>query len=114
MPSSLAPFEIEDQRTTPSPWGSYVRMPNEQDLLWFVPAPEPPSRPPLPDARIRYLAREIHALGERPLYELLAELVAGREIGPRLEAYARLPADFIRACGADRLPDLRGIDGGAP
>jgi hypothetical protein len=66
------------------------------------------------DARLRLLARRIHGLGPRPLYELLRELDAGAELGPRLEAYARLAplADFIRAHGGDQLPVPRIIAGG--
>ena len=30
-------------------------------------------------ARLRHLARRLHALGERPLYELMRELVAGAD-----------------------------------
>jgi hypothetical protein len=61
------------------------------------------------DARLRLLAGRIHRLGPRPLYELLRELDAGAELGPRLEAYARLAplADFIHAFGGDQLPAPR-------
>jgi hypothetical protein len=57
-------------------------------------------------ARLRLLAARIHALGERPLYELLVELDRGAPLEPRLEAYARLAplAGFIRDHGGDRLP----------
>jgi hypothetical protein len=48
------------------------------------------------DARLRHLASRIHALGERPLFELLRQLDAGTDLHPTLEAYARLPAEFIR------------------
>jgi hypothetical protein len=56
--------------------------------------------------RLRHLARQIHALGERPLYELFRELEAGAELMPTLETYARLYplAEFIAAFGGDRLP----------
>lgn len=56
--------------------------------------------------RLRYLARKIHKLGERPLYELLLELSSGAPLYDRLERYAALPADFIAANGGDRLPPL--------
>jgi hypothetical protein len=58
-------------------------------------------------ARLRYLAKKIHKLGERPLYELLLELSSGAPLHERLERYAALPADFIVALGGDRLPPLR-------
>jgi hypothetical protein len=65
------------------------------------------------DARLRQLAGRIHALGPRPLYELLRELDAGAELGPALEAYADLHGciDFICALGGDRLPGLRTVGG---
>jgi hypothetical protein len=67
---------------------------------------------PLP--RIRYLARHIHLLGERPLAELFIELDAGGDLHGVLERYARLApaADFIRAIGGDRLTMPRVVSGG--
>ena len=63
--------------------------------------------PNLPvNARLRHLAGRIHALGERPLYELFRQLDAGADLHPTLEAYASLPAEFIAACGGDRLMPL--------
>jgi hypothetical protein len=63
-------------------------------------------------ARLAYLARQIHRLGERPLFELFRELEAGAPLLPRLEAYARLDATFIKDLGGDRLTPLRSIAGG--
>jgi hypothetical protein len=65
------------------------------------------------DARLRLLAGRVHALGERPLYEMLRELDAGAELGPTLEVYAKLDgyADFILMHGGDRLPGLRTLGG---
>jgi hypothetical protein len=40
-------------------------------------------------ARLRFLARQTHRLGERPLYELLLEVRDGADLWDRLEAYAR-------------------------
>jgi len=68
--------------------------------------------PLLPPARLRHLARRIHHLGERPLYELFVELDAGANLAESLERYAALPADFIAACRGDKLPAPRAIDGG--
>jgi hypothetical protein len=64
-------------------------------------------------ARLRQLAERIHALGPRPLFELLAELEDGAELQPTLEAYARLErlAGFIRDHGGDRLPGPRVVRG---
>lgn len=63
--------------------------------------------------RLRYLARRIHALGERPLFEMLLELERGAALMPTLERYARLPASFIRAWDGDRLNSFVVIDGDA-
>jgi hypothetical protein len=57
--------------------------------------------------RLACLARKIHRLGERPLFELFVELAAGALLVKRLEVYARLDPDFIAALGGDRLPPLR-------
>ena len=62
--------------------------------------------------RLNYLAKRIHQLGERPLFELLVELSSGAPLRERLECYAALPADFIAALDGDRLPPLRSIRGG--
>jgi hypothetical protein len=60
----------------------------------------------IPLARIRYLVRQIHVLGERPLAELFIELDRGADLHSSLERYARLSAEFIRQWG-DRLPSPR-------
>jgi hypothetical protein len=62
-------------------------------------------RKDVPPERLRYLAGAVHSLGPRPLFELLRELVAGRDLMQRLERYAQLDADFIRALEGDQLPD---------
>jgi hypothetical protein len=86
-----------------------------------LPSPKPAQRetrdpaPALPRERLACLARRIHRLGERPLYELFRELASGAPLLPRLERYARLEADygdFIRALSGDRLTPLRSIPGG--
>jgi hypothetical protein len=63
--------------------------------------------PAIPTERLRHLARRIHALGERPLFELLRELEAGAPLRPRLERYAELSSDVVKRLGADRLPTAR-------
>jgi hypothetical protein len=67
----------------------------------------------IPDARLRYLARQIHRLGPHPLYHLLRELACGAPLGPRLEAYARLAplAGFIAELGGDQMPQARIVGG---
>jgi hypothetical protein len=72
-----------------------------------LPAVEsPPLVPgsPTPE-RLQVLARQLHALGERPLYEWMLEVSRGADPWRRLEAYARLAPlkDFIRQHGGDRL-----------
>lgn len=65
------------------------------------------------DLRLRRLASALHRLGERPLYEFLREIEAGADIRTSLEAYAALPANFIRANGGDKfLPVAFGVEGG--
>src|ERR1700677_4942062 len=60
---------------------------------------------PVSDSRLRRLARQIHALGERPLYELFRELERGVDLHDALDRYARLAdlAGFIAQQGGDRL-----------
>ena len=72
----------------------------------------PNQRATPPVYRINHLASRIHALGPRPLAELLNEVAAGRDLFERLEVYAALPADVIKAFGGDVLPALRALDGG--
>jgi hypothetical protein len=64
-------------------------------------------------ARLRQLARRIHSLGERPLYELFAELDDGAPLRSTLEAYARLErfSASIRDHGGDRLHGPRVVKG---
>jgi hypothetical protein len=71
-----------------------------------------PQRTALPDVRLRHLARQVHSLGERPLFELLKELAAGADPVERFERYARLPADVIAAHGGDVFQPHRLIEGG--
>jgi hypothetical protein len=64
-------------------------------------------------ARLRHLARRLHALGERPLYELMRELVAGADPVARLEAYCRIDPAILAALGGVTLPAIMtSIDGG--
>jgi hypothetical protein len=56
--------------------------------------------------RLRCLAPRIHALGVRPLYELLCEIAGGADPISRADAYAAitLHADLIAAYGGHDLP----------
>jgi hypothetical protein len=69
-----------------------------------VPAPRLQHPSPIPRSRVHLLAARVHDLGPRPLAELFLELLAGADPVERIEVYAALPADFIRALGGDRLP----------
>jgi hypothetical protein len=63
--------------------------------------------------RLRYLARRISRLGERALFELFRELLAGADLASRLEVYARLDPSVLAALGGDVLPAMMtAIDGG--
>jgi hypothetical protein len=55
------------------------------------------------DVRLQYLVARLHALGPRPIYELLREVAAGADLFGRLQIYARLEPDIVRALGADVL-----------
>jgi hypothetical protein len=102
VPSSISVEPI--QRTDwPSFSSSYIKIPGAPEpWIWF-----PPPRASVPDSRLRRLARHLHSLGERGVYELLREIIAGRDAVERLERYAELNADIVHAVGADRLPPLR-------
>jgi hypothetical protein len=69
----------------------------------------PDSAPFSPAPRLQHLARQIHGLGERPLYELFRELERGADLHDTLERYARLSplAEFIAALGGDRFAKPR-------
>ena len=54
--------------------------------------------------RLRYVAARSHALGPRPLFELMCEIAGGADPTARAEAYARLDADLVRELGGDVLP----------
>jgi hypothetical protein len=64
-------------------------------------------------ARLRHLARVVHLLGERPLFELFLELDRGADLRDAPERFARVASltGFIAECGADRLPQLRVVGG---
>lgn len=67
----------------------------------------------LPRERLACLARKIHGLGERPLYELFCELDAGANLHERLERYAALEplGGFIAVLDGARLPPARLVKG---
>ena len=60
--------------------------------------------------RFRWLVIQVHRLGPRVLGEILAELGGAHlirfDIERRLEAYARLSPETLRALGADRFPSI--------
>jgi hypothetical protein len=76
-------------------------------LLHTAPSNPRQHRHPLgPDTRrLRYLAARLHGLGPRATYEFLREIAAGADLWCRLERYAELDPDIVRALGARELPD---------
>lgn len=66
------------------------------------------------DARLprQRLVSHLHRLGPSPLGHFLREIEAGANVAERLDRYARLDPDFVRALGGDRFaPIVRLIDG---
>jgi hypothetical protein len=80
-------------------------MPRE-DSARFTAGQQGDAPSALPRARLRFLAGQLHRLGERPLYEFLREIEAGAPLHERLERYAELwpLRSFIQTWGGDRLP----------
>ncbi len=63
------------------------------------------------DVRYRLLVKRLCALGERPVGELLLEVIGGDErlrddVFALLERYARLSPEEVRAVGADVFPPV--------
>jgi hypothetical protein len=56
--------------------------------------------------RLQRLARHLHQLGERAVFEFVSEMVVnyGAAVAERLAQYRRLDPAILRACGGDRLP----------
>ena len=65
---------------------------------------------PLAGPRFENVVERLHRLGPRPTAELLSEIArhTGQSsfIAHRLEEYARLDRDILRALGADRFPPM--------
>ena len=68
----------------------------------------------IPDVRLRHLAQRLHDLGPRPLCELLREIISGADPVHRLERYAALDAQVVKALGGDHCATLRVLEGGRP
>ena len=62
------------------------------------------------EQRLERMVERVHALGPRPLAELLAEIATATGepglIADRVEAYARLDPEIVRALGGDRFPAM--------
>ena len=86
-------FETQHNRTT--------------DELQFQPCADERTRC-LAGPRYEHLCRQVHALGPRPLAEMLIEIATATGqpdlIANRLQAYAQLDPEIVRAVGADRFP----------
>jgi hypothetical protein len=63
------------------------------------------------DARLRRSAIHIHALGQKPLYGFLRELLLGGDPQSLIDHYLLLDPGFVREIGANRFPRVR-TDGG--
>jgi len=67
-------------------------------------------------ARLRrqLLVLHLHHLGPSPLEHFIREVEAGADVTVRLECYAKLDPEFVRALGGDKFPPpfLHVIDGG--
>jgi hypothetical protein len=63
--------------------------------------------------RLKYLARRLHALGERTLFHFIDEVERGHPPREHPEKYARLDPDFVAALGGTHFgPPVFVIDGG--
>jgi len=58
----------------------------------------------IPPVRLQRLVARLHALGPRATFELLREIAAGADLFSRLEAYAKLDPNTLRALSGDALP----------
>ena len=72
--------------------------------------PSGPKAQPLAGPRFERLVERVHALGARPLAELLAEIAAvtGQHVRvvDLVEEYAALDPAVLRAVGADHFPPM--------
>jgi hypothetical protein len=82
---------------------------------------DPPGlTPPAPHTQAQSRLRRqrsverVHRLGPAPLFHLLTDLDAGKDVWPTVERYAALPADFIKANAGDQFvePALHVLKGG--
>jgi hypothetical protein len=65
--------------------------------------------------RVRHLAAHLHSLGPRATFEWCCEVIGGADPLDRLERYARLDRDVVRALGGAEIPSqLMVLKGGRP
>ncbi len=63
--------------------------------------------------RLQFLIRQLHRLGERPLYHYLNEVERGYPLREHLERYAQLDPDVIAELGGSHFgPTVFAIEGG--
>ncbi len=69
-----------------------------------------PTTQPLAGPRIERMVEHLHSLGPRPLAECLIEIATATGhpeiVADRVEAYAALDPDLVRALGADRFAPM--------
>ncbi len=79
-----------------------------EEMQYKTPADECIRR--LAGPRFEHLCRQVHALGPRPMAELLAEIATATGepnlIADRVEAYSKLDPEIVRAVGGDRFAPM--------
>jgi hypothetical protein len=58
------------------------------------------------DIVFRHQCELLHALGPRPTFELLREILNGADLVERLPVYARINPEILYALGGDSMPPL--------
>jgi len=89
---------VDSSKIKDIPQGAGVMPPFDDKGLF--PAP---SAPDIKNARLRFLACRLPALGPAPIYHFLTDIESGKPLLATLEEYAALPADFIKAYGGDEF-----------
>jgi hypothetical protein len=86
---------------------------NSKDHTRIYPRISPENQEKVELARLKYLARRLHSLGERAVFEYVREIVSGRDPVGRLEVYARLDPAALAALGGVALPPVARLVGEA-
>ena len=88
-------FEYKHTNTDPE----IQYQPSADECVWCLAGP-----------RFEHLVERVHALGQRPLAEMLAEIAIATGhpeiVADRVEAYAALDPDLVRALAADSFKSM--------